>query len=449
MIRPSTTLQFRPPFMTGHPASRPESGSRHRPLRQARRERADPARPAANRPPVVLLGGSANALSIARSLGRRGIQVHLSVAEGHHALYSRFCAKAFPFDATTDASAFWADLLLGPSDEFLRGSVVLACNDSAVAFIARHRSALAERYRLDDSVPERQLSMLDKLETLRAARATDVGAPKFWQVDTPQQMDVIADDLPYPVIVKPLLSHLFQAKFGGRKFIRARDGAEARAALARIHEAGLQAMICEWIPGPDSLLASYYTYIDQDGTPLFRFTKRAIRRFPKNEGLASYHVTDWNDEVADLGERFLGGIGFRGFANVEFKRDLRDGRLKIIECNPRFTAPQELFVRCGLDTASLVYDHLTGAPVARGRTYKHDVRLWYPIRDFHAYRELRRLGELTFAGWVKSVLHRQTLPFFQPTDPLPSIVPALQAILRRVRSTVHAPNHMREGTNQC
>ena len=74
MIRSSTNLQFRSHYMTGRPAFSQESGSRHLPPRQARRQRAEQRRPADHRPPVVLLGGSANALSIARSLGRRGIQ---------------------------------------------------------------------------------------------------------------------------------------------------------------------------------------------------------------------------------------------------------------------------------------------------------------------------------------------------------------------------------------
>jgi predicted ATP-grasp superfamily ATP-dependent carboligase len=408
-----------------------------------------PLRSDGGRPPAVLLGGSANALSIARSLGRRGIDIYLSVAKDHEALYSRFCRHAFPFDVGTDPAVLWGDLLLGGSRAVPAGSVVLACNDSAVTFIATHRDALAGRYRLDDAVPDRQLAMLDKLSTLKAARAAGVGAPRFWEIDTPEEADAVAGDLPYPVIVKPLLSHLFQSKFGGRKFFTARNGEEVRAQLAAIHKAGLQAMVCEWIPGPDHQLASYYTYIDGRGTALFRLTKRTIRRFPKNEGLASYHVTDWNDEVAAAGARFLEGAGFRGLANVEFKRDARDGQLKIIECNPRFAAPQELFVRCGLDIASLVYDHVTGRPVDRGRPYRHGVRLWYPIRDFRAYRELRRLNELTFGTWLRSILHRQAFPFFQTTDPLPAVVPALQGLARRLRPAAQAPNPMTQGTNQC
>jgi len=383
-------------------------------------------------PPVIILGGSANALSVARSLGRRGIKVYLSASEGRHVQYSRYCTKSFPFGRAVKGSDFWRDLLLGERSEQFHGSVIFACNDEAVGFIARHRSELAAHYTLDGSVPELQLAMLDKLKTLALARSVNVPAPRFWQVETPEQLDAIEGQLAFPLIVKPLLSHLFQAKFGGHKYLAVNNRAEVRAALERVWAAGLQAMICQWIPGPDHLLSSYYTYIDRNGKPLFHFTKRVIRRFPKNEGLTSYHLTDWNPEVAGMGLRFLAGINFRGLANVEFKRDLRDGQLKLVEVNARFTAPQELFVRCGLDTASIIYNDLVGLPLPSEFSYKRGVRLWYPMRDFLAYRQLSAMNELSFGEWIKSVFHWQALPFFHPTDPLPTIMPAMLAVRRRL-----------------
>jgi predicted ATP-grasp superfamily ATP-dependent carboligase len=381
-------------------------------------------------PPAIILGGSTNAVSVARSLGRRGIRVFVSVAEGRHALYSRYCTKGFPYGRDAEAADFWRKLLLA-RDSTLRGSVILPCNDEAVTFVARNRAELRGHYILDDSEPELQLGLIDKRSTMTLAQTADVDAPRFWTVDGPGDLQGVLTDLRYPLIVKPLHSHLFQAKFG-RKYFNAENASEVRAALEKVWASGLRAMVCEWIPGPDSLLSSYYTYIDRSGEPLFHFTKKVIRRFPKNEGLASYHITNWDPEVAAVGLRFLVGIKFRGLANVEFKRDVRDGRLKLVECNVRFTAPQELFVRCGLDTASIVYNHLVGLPLPPTRGYKVGVRLWHPVRDFWAYRQLRGLSELTFSGWLKSISHRQVFPYFQWTDPLPTLMPATVSMARRL-----------------
>jgi hypothetical protein len=54
------------------------------------------------------------------------------------------------------------------------------------------------------------------------------------------------------------------------------------------------------------------------------------------------------------------------------------------------------------------------------------------MRDFMAYRQLSRMNELSFGQWLKSVFHRQALPFFNASDPLPTIVPALLAIRGRL-----------------
>src|SRR6185437_4458297 len=126
--------------------------------------------------------------------------------------------------------------------------------------------------------------------------------------------------------------------------------------------AGLDVMVVEMVPGPDSRLCSYYTYLDESGTPLFHFTKRVIRRSPPVFGGGSYHITDWLPEVKELGLRFFQAVGLRGLGNVEFKRDERDGRLKLIECNARFTEANCLVMASSLDLPLLVYNRLVGRP---------------------------------------------------------------------------------------
>ena len=191
-------------------------------------------------------------------------------------------------------------------------------------------------------------------------------------------------------------------------------------------------MLVEKIEGPDSLLCSYYTYIDADGEPTYHFTKRIIRRFPVNMGDACYHVTDWNPEVAELALAFFRHVGLRGVANVEFKRDRRDGRLKLIECNARFTAANCLVTAAGLDLARDVYLRIVGEPFSLPSDYRKGLRLWQPSNDVRAFLDLRRRGELGLPGWVASLAHRQTFAFFRWDDPRPAIVRATGRITRGV-----------------
>ena len=397
-------------------------------------------------PPVIYIGSGSCALTVARCLGRRGVRVHVLCDADAQARFSRY-ARYVPTRWAGSESASWKAYLLGPESDALRGAVLLSGDDAGVELIAHNRDSLSKKYLLDDSNPVAQLCMLDKLRTYEAARDAGVPTPRYWRVDNLQDVMRLEKELVFPLLVKPQLSHLFALRFG-KKYFLAQDFAQLVDAFRTASEAGISAMLVERIPGLDDQLCSYYTYLDGDGRPLFDFTKRIIRRYPINMGHACYHVTDWNPEVRELALPLFKHVGLRGLANVEFKRDERDGRLKLIECNARFTAANGLVAAAGLDLASLVYNRLTGLPLPQLQTYKTGLRLWYPEKDFLAYRQLRRTKEITFLGWLKSIAHPQVLPYFRWYDPVPSMAGAFCALrlhlpfvyagrlLRRVAATV-------------
>jgi D-aspartate ligase len=141
-----------------------------------------------------------------------------------------------------------------------------------------------------------------------------------------------------------------------------------------------------------------------------------------NMGGSTYHITDNVPDVKALALALFRQAGLRGVANVEFKMDDRDGKLKLIECNARFTAADCLLVASGLNLSLFVYDRLTGrATAAQSSQYRLGMRLWKPIADVAAYRELNRMGLLTFGEWIRSILHPQVYPVFRWNDPLPSL----------------------------
>ena len=372
-------------------------------------------------PPVIVLGGIENALSVARSLGKRGVKVYISVSKNSNVLHSKYCTRGFPYSNSKTVQAFWANLLLGGENNFPHGSVILPCNDSAIEFVAKKRDELVKKYRLDDFMPEIHLAMLDKKQTLELAKPLGIGIPNFWEINNLADLKNIEDEIVFPVIIKPINSHLFQMHFNYKKYFFANNLEELRQYMKKVIDFKIEVMIAEFIPGPDSLLGSYYTYIDSNDKPLFHYTKKIIRRFPQHEGLGCCHKTEWDEEIAEVGYKYFQGINFRGLGNLEFKRDLRDGRLKLIECNPRFTASQELIARSGMDIAVIVYNHIVGLPLPGINSYKQNLRFWFPVRDFHALRELRRKNEITVWEWLKSVFHQPVFPYFRWSDPLPSV----------------------------
>ena len=154
-------------------------------------------------PPVIILDGGANALSIARSLGRSGVKVFAISEPTSHVRYSRYCQWIpLPHDGNLEES--WTRYLLGPESDALGGSVLLTGSDAGIEYIAHHRAALARRFRLDDSNQQAQLCMLNKLSTYQSAAEAGVPTPKFWRAETREQVMQIKESLVFPLIVKPL-----------------------------------------------------------------------------------------------------------------------------------------------------------------------------------------------------------------------------------------------------
>ena len=375
-----------------------------------------------NKPGVLILGGDANTVSVVRSFGRKKIDTFVSVNANCPALRSRYCTQKFPIPVGADHTKFWTELLLTGKNSHLHGTVIFAGSDEAVKFVAENNEALKQNYILDDSIPDLQLAMLDKQATIVSGKGAGCAIPEFWNIETIEDVVKIQDKVLYPAMIKPIHSHLFQRKFEWKKYFLAKNKEDLLRKSREVMQKGLQFMVCEFIPGPDSLLSSYHTYIDEKGDHLFHYTHKIIRRFPKNSGGVCMNVTEWLPETAEMGKRFFDGIGFRGMAHIEFKRDLRDGKLKIIECNPRFSAAQSIAAKSGLDMPFLIYSKLTGLPVPENPAYKEGVTRWIPFSDIFAFRELHRLQELTFTDWLRSFLKLPLVfPYFDITDPLPSI----------------------------
>jgi predicted ATP-grasp superfamily ATP-dependent carboligase len=370
-------------------------------------------------PPVVLLGGDANALSVARSLDKLGATVYALGERGSCARHTRHC-RWITAPAAESPEAAWAAYLLGPESDHLIGAVVLACSDAGIQMIAHNRDALLLRYRLDESDPDAQLAMLDKLGTYRSALAAGVPTPRFWIAETRAQLESLRGELVFPLIVKPRLAHRAKKTFRN-KHARVETFAELVTAFEADRAAAVDVLLMEWIPGGDDTLCSYYTYLDADGRSYFDFTKRVIRRYPTGMGLGCYHMTDEVPGVKELGLRLFRHVGLRGLANVEFKLDPRDGQYKLIECNARFTAANGLVTAAGIDLSRLVYCRAAGLPLPPLDRFRSGVRVIDPVLDLLSFLELRRAGELTFGQWVRSLMHRQTFGYFRWTDPLPAL----------------------------
>jgi D-aspartate ligase len=371
-------------------------------------------------PPVVLLGGSTNAVSVARSLGRMGVQVYAIAERRTQVAYSRFCSSFTVVGARGSVTETWLGWLLESAP---RRAVVIPCDDDGLEIVACHRSELtAAGLRPCPGNDRVILEMLDKERTLERARELEVPAPRSARVSNRHELLEEARSLGLPVLLKPVHGHRFQRVSGLRaKAIVISDQRDLARAADLVDRLGMAMTVGEIVPGPDDSLYFYWTYIDEHGRALFDLVERQLRQFPPGFGVASYRMTVEDAEVVSVGRRFLEGVGARGLAQVELKRDAQDGALKLIECNHRLGAGAELVRLAGIDVARLVYSHALGRPIQPCPRYRVGVRLWHVVDDVRAFLELRRQGALSWLGWSASLCHRKRLAVFRPDDPMPTV----------------------------
>jgi D-aspartate ligase len=370
--------------------------------------------------PAVLLGGRTNALSVARDLGLRGIPVHAVGDADAVVSHSRHCTR-FHRVRKGELQPQYRGLL---RDVLPRGAVVIPCDDDGLELIARSRDEIAGwGFHPVPAVDRVVLDLLDKERTYEIAREAGVGAPLTITLRGPDDLDGALREVGLPCALKPLHIHEFSRSFR-RKVFLIRDADTLRRAFAQSSELGLEMLLTEIIPGGEDRYWSYYTFLDESGRPLTNFTKQKLRQHPIGFGGATYHLTAWDPEVADAGQRFLAGAGARGIACVEFKRDIRTNEPRLIECNSRVTAANELMRLAGIDLAGIAYASTLGLPVPEDRGFTDGVRLWYPLQDLLAFREARARSELTLSGWLQSLAHRQGFPTISLRDPMPGLVEA-------------------------
>jgi predicted ATP-grasp superfamily ATP-dependent carboligase len=137
-------------------------------------------------------------------------------------------------------------------------------------------------------------------------------------------------------------------------------------------------------------------------------------------------ITD-SPEVAALGRAVVRRLDLRGVAKLDFKRG-PDGRLYLLEINPRFTLWHHPAALAGANVPALVYGDLTHLPRPAMRRIRAGVR-WCKIwEDGPA----ARATGVPLTRWLVWALGCEAKSALSWDDPLPLLGTAAWVALRRL-----------------
>jgi predicted ATP-grasp superfamily ATP-dependent carboligase len=310
------------------------------------------ARSGAHPPAVVCDASFVNGLTAIRSLGRMGVPVfavdHRPSALGFR---SRHAMEVAAPDPGTETVAY-IEMLRDLGDIIGRPTPVLPTHDPPVNAIARHREDLGERFLYP--FPDRETLALvqSKREQLDRAAAADVAVPETAHPRSADEARAAATRIGYPLLVKPSNPDGFRRRFRRQAF-RCETPEELERAYSDAEP--FEPMVQQLIPGGDDELYTVGSYIAADGAVLGLFSGRKLRQSPPGIGTCRVGEAAWVQETVDAALRLLRAFDFHGVSQVEFKRDPRDGRFKLMEVNPRLWLWHGLAAALGVDFARIAY----------------------------------------------------------------------------------------------
>jgi D-aspartate ligase len=311
-----------------------------------------------------------------RTLGRLGVPVY-AVTEGQFtpAARSRYVRERIVWHTTGDEDP--GELVAG-----LRGigerigsrSVLVATDDEAALLVAEHAEALADLFLLphvDPSLP-RRLASKGGLATL--CRDFDVPSPGFAAPHTLEELFGQASAIGFPVILK-----------NDEAWLRLMNPAVPSSTLVR-DRAALERLVATWPAMPSVFVQEYlppeqaqdwivHSYVGEDPETVVGFTGIKLRSWPPRAGVTALAYSTPNPELLELALGFQRAIGFRGIADLDLRLDLRDGRYKLLDFNPRVGAQFRMFeTTAGIDVVRALHLDLTGrqlppGPQVDGRRY--------------------------------------------------------------------------------
>lgn len=294
---------------------------------------------------VLVLGDDVRViLPIARSLGRRGIEVHLAwVSPCSPARASRYAARVHELPRPAAGDSAWVE----PLRELLRQEsfdLVLPATEAAVHAVHNHRGeleSLAPCCLLDVEVFR---IAFDKSRMQQLVQAAGLPLPAVGVARSATEAMEFCRAQAGPVVVKPGQS--IACAGAGKQFVQVLESAnQVRDAVTGLLDDGQESVV----------LQSYFDgcgvgvgFLAENGQVLTRFQHRRLHE-TSGHGSTCRVGEPVSPELADATAQILAALNYTGVGMCEFRRNCATGEWIFVELNPRFWGSLPLACKSGAD----------------------------------------------------------------------------------------------------
>jgi D-aspartate ligase len=369
---------------------------------------------------ALVIGGDHPGLAIARSLGKRGIPVYVIDDQHSISVYSKYPSRVVRVKDLRDPQKTVDSVMEVGQKYGLQDWVLFPTRDETVMAISQQRDRLDEFFRVTTPPWESTRSAWDKNNTYKLAEELAIPAPRTWNVASAEELKGLYPRL--PLAIKPAIKENFFYATGAKAW-----RADTPEQLQQLFAAAAKQIPCqeimiqEIIPGDGECQLSYCAFF-RDGQAHSSLVATRKRQHPREFGRAATYVeTRELPEIEELGQRFLKAIDFYGIGEVEFKRDARDGKYKLLDVNARAWGFHALGPVAGVDFPYLLFADQMGYPVERARA-RPGVGWLRLITDLPVVARDLLSGYLTPSMYLESIRRTKIESVFASADPWPSIL---------------------------
>jgi predicted ATP-grasp superfamily ATP-dependent carboligase len=287
--------------------------------------------------------------------------------------------------------------------------------DRELLLVSRYRKRLAQAFRFVIAEASLVEDLVNKARFRELAKRLNLPVPASRRINA-RHVSAGDIDLRHPLIIKPAQDEdrePFRSIAAACKALLIETPEILRELWPLLAEADLNLLFQEAIPGPESRIESYHAYVGELGI-VAEFTGRKIRTLPVTCGHSTALETTDALEVRSLGRQIVQTLGLRGVSKLDFKR-APDGKLYLLEINPRFNLWHHLGAVAGVNLPALVYADLLGLQRSSDLTARAGVR-WVKLwADMHSARAFG----IPAATWLFWAMRCEAKNIGSWNDPMP------------------------------